>query len=192
MNLPGRKWRGTARALAIALNLEVTGNSELQRLITEVRRLKPDLEERGILLTFTRSNGRKFITIEKVMSEPSQTSLSGRIWHDPSSPVPRNAKRIARDRMAATRQARYARLLERFRMLPKPWGPGSATELATALGEWYGPAVSRSAPAASLGRILPQIAEELATMGIEVEITTDPQQNVSTYAVRKSTEAAYV
>jgi hypothetical protein len=100
----------------------------------------------------------------------------------------RNKRDSARERVKATREARIGRLLDRIEKLPKPWGPGTATQLATALGEWYGPAVSPVAPSCSLGQMLPTIKDRLALLGINVETGMDTQQKKSIYRITSEHE----
>ena len=120
-------------------------------------------------------------------------AYAGKVWRDKSSranSVVQNAnrKKAMQKRITATKEARIARLLNKIVKLPKPWGPGTATDLAAALGEWYGPAVSPLAPACSLGHILPQITRRLAAIGTRVEISMDRCQKRTTYTVVAATD----
>jgi hypothetical protein len=60
-----------------------------------------------------------------------------------------------------------------FRM-DKPWGPGSASELCDALGDWDGEGTKKSAKsrANTLGRYLKKIQSYLAEKGVILEIGT--------------------
>ena len=89
------------------------------------------------------------------------------------------------DTIVAIRSARLSRLTEAIVKLPKPWGPGTATELNSVLADWYGQTGYPVNVPCSLGHHLPRIKEILASQGIEVEIGMDTRQKTSTYRITR-------
>ena len=108
----------------------------------------------------------------------------------PSSPTieeeSRPIHRTRADRTVATRSARLSRLMEAIIKMPKPWGPGTTTELNVILGDWYGPLACQGDSACSLKRYLLRIKQPLADQRIQVEIEKATGQNGSTYRITKT------